>query len=594
GNPVRFIASDSGATGIVSRLSCGSWDRRKDAIVAMMDRDYAFIEGKLQECPVANFLVQPPESIPFNEASEIAPIMAAICKGYDEQETYARLLADQYAPVGSRVQVESLRGSLRVVRLLQVPDPFTPVMAKVSGEEEETFATHDLYEHPTVEPDDEGIEPEYEDIEEEGWKPEYADPEDDDANVRPLAPVGRCETAIPVLEGRWANRMSANEATVMGWADENGTPIALLDAANQDTIRTKAAKELRPGNWIDVCLERAVRDMYSGGLVGFMAQGLGGLIMPVPVEALSISLQNPGLDKLEGRSVQLTVVGHDSLYGYPFVSLLPKAEADMEELLKSGEAEGRVVEIVKDRYNKERINIAIDRDGGVIHSASIPLDVVPKSMTADLAPGEKVTLTVKRRMPNEGSFRVQVQDNLTLSDEEAKELKKNDIEYKDNKILCSKPLTCSSVLSLRDSLPRLYSDIRRLYAESRVLFIQNLETLRLREAFEELYREVCRIRDNASVAQTKATREQVKAFRGRINAKNIGLPLSKTKLNELHRILNEAWKIQQRTQVQDLRNQIADLESRIATSTRPDRIAQFRGWIAEKQRIIREIERSGR
>jgi hypothetical protein len=143
---VQLTFVDSGIKGIVSRNSCASQKRPKKNIVAIMDRSYAFIEGKLQECPVANFLINAPGLIPPRDAAEIAPIISAIRADYDERKVYAQLLADQYAPVGTRVRVESSRKSVQMTQILNSPDPFNPVMADVPDEEgEESFTGYDLY-----------------------------------------------------------------------------------------------------------------------------------------------------------------------------------------------------------------------------------------------------------------------------------------------------------------------------------------------------------------------------------------------------------------------------------------------------------------
>lgn len=604
GHPTRLAASDHSpcALGaVVSRHSCGSWNKHETAVVAMMDRD-TFMQDKPQECNVGNFLVQLPKKIPERDVAEIAPFISALRGEWNPEKEYARIFADQLAPPESRVRVESSGSAVRLAEVVEIPRPFTPRAAEAL-DEEEALGPPGLYEQTVMEPDEVANEHEPEDIGEGEIGPEHADLEGDEFVSRSPPSANDGPGSLPVLEGRWLGKKTAREAMIVRWSGENGVPVAVLDpVVRQDALRARAETKFRPGRRIDVVLERAVFDMWPPRLAGFMARHADGLLTPVHLRDLSISLQNPGLRNLEGTRVRLTVLGRDALAGYPLLSLLPEAEVDLEKLLNAGEVEGRVVEIAK-----EHVYIAIERKGGIVHGCSIPVEAVSKTID-DLAPGTEVTLGVKYRMSEKGEAWVQVQPDLDLSANEAKELNRNGIVCNERRLVCRDPLPLDSVSSLSGSLPRLASHVRRLYANSRELFATILETPRSRQVFEGLYREATGIRDKASKALPETTREKVKELRARISHQYLS-PSSRT---ELHQVLDEAWRIQQghqdreflerlrkryskgRDAIERRRLQIADLENRIARSHNEEYKLRARGWINEKQQQIWDIERSNR
>lgn len=589
GNPPRFIASSGDdmpcQEGIVSRLSCWSWEESNKAIVALMNKDNVFIEGKMQSCPMANFLVRLPDKIPSKEdVSEIVTTLSSLRKEYDKQKVYTRIFADQYVPLGSRVRLETYNAKPRVEQILQLPNKFIPVKADISDEDKEFSDSYNLYEHQPAKSDT---------VELELYNEEQQIEDEETIDIHFIAERLK-EENIPVFEGQWVSKIPAKEVTIVGWIEKNEQIVALLDAIDQVSLQDKVTKKLRPGDRIKVVLERAVHDMYSGSLIGFMSRDHNGLVIPIPVNALSISLYNPGLVTLEGKTIQVTVIGYDPLCGCLFTTILPEAEEDLEKLLKLEEVEGRIVEITK-----KGICIAIDSKGGFIHSALIPIERVPK-VVDDLFPGSKVILSIKLRIKEKENASVSLQGDYALSPKDISELERRSIAFKNGCLVCNKSLPYSSIDSLLNSLPpALTFVIRRLYAQSWALHAFILETTRSLKVFEELYREACQIRDKAKTIEPEITRDKIKALRPRIQNQSF----SSRFYDKLKEVLDEARSIQQIADsqafiqrklafIQRRHKEIADLDEMIRSTTSPEKILQRQGWIREKKQDIQEAEQS--
>lgn len=581
GNPVRFVASDSGDIGIVSRLSCGAWHERKDAIIGMMDRGYTFTDGRMRECPTANFLVEVPKFIPENEPAAIAPIFAGMRACMDPHELHARFLADQYAPIGSRVEVElSGDNGAKLVRVLQAPDAFVPNMTEPLDEDGNIVFANGVYEHRVVDTSTDSADDEDEDevsTELDVLTHGSATEAERQMVLKPYS------THIPLLKGRWLNANRGNEATIEGWTTTNEQPLALLCAIGTGSNESTLLAEVRAGTMIDICLERDVREMDSGRLAGFMARAEG-LTFPVSTADLSISLNNPGLEKLKGRNLKVAVIAPGENDSQPRVSLLSVAEVDIEGLVRSGEANGRVVEIVNGRNNQTLVQISIEHNN-VVHGAMIPITGIDRMFRDDLSVGEEVTLALKRRFNEVEQARVYLPNGVQISHEERAAMQRHGITRIDDALVCSQPLPSTALHLLSQEMPRVSHFLRRLYSISHELFVKLIETPRSRSAFEDLYKEACRIRSDAAGAEPRVTRERVKDFTNEIKSKFI-TDSSRAKLRE---VLQESWKVQQGHSVAELKQRNLELQRRIERN--PSRAAEFRRWIAENEQKIRDIEK---
>jgi hypothetical protein len=584
GDPVCFESSCSGEVGILSRLSCGAWEKHDKAIVAMMDRGYAFLKGKFQEFPMANFLIEMPERIPSNKVAEIAPTMAIMRDEFNEKEAFCRVLADQYVPVGAKVTIEMSGDKARVVQVNQLPGKFIPAFAEGHEEvEEEPIAdSYVLYDHQAPDIDDE---------EKEACVEEEIIPDQEQAPVFGSPLSAEALQQMPAFTAEYADIGSVNGATLTSWIQRGGQPVAIIKSVDQVATRYKMSKKLHAGQRIQVRLERAIRDMRTGEVVGFISKGPEGLEIPIPAEELSISLRNPALRDLEGRAFQVTVISPDSSKGYPFVSLLPEAENDLVQLLNLQEVECPIIEI-----SGKGVYLAIPGMGGINHCGYIPIKAISK-MLSELAPGDKVIVEMKLRMSEQGNASVPLKVRSSLSEATVKELEERGIGVKDGRLSCTKPLPCNDVFSSRCSLPELAPDIRRLYAQSYELYITILETSKSREIFGILYQEACHIREKANVADPETTRDKIKDIRVRSKE----LFLSRRSIFSLQQVLDDAWSIQsiadaqafiqrQRAFIQKKYNEIANLEERLLSTRRLEKISQVRGWINENKQKIQEAE----
>jgi energy-coupling factor transporter ATP-binding protein EcfA2 len=476
GNSPLFTLPDSTEKGIVSRNSRIRTDV-KQAVVGIMDRTHAFIDGAPRECPVGNFIVEAPATPPKRRPEELAEIFSGFREGYDEGQVYARMLADQYAPVGSHVLLNSLSRTLTLKELTQLPSLVTPITTLIPDEnEEELFTAHDLYEHP-----DEltalGL------IEQISSSNSLApgkltnNPASRSASNDVLPPSMRALTA------EWVSSRKADEAFIVEWRERDGAPLAFVDAVDQESLRKRNVKKFSLGDRIGVRLTRAISDLDSDRLVGFIAHDEAGLNLPVSIEALTISMQSAGLEMLEGKDLQLDVVGFDGDPPLPLLSLLLKSELDLDEILRHGEAEARVLEIIRNRRDEDTVNMTIHRPGGIVHCMNVRMRSVPQMLVADITPSTNVIVEIKRKVPDEDGFwGIQGPDELDLSAREIEALAGVGIKVIRNRLVCKELLKCRSILPLRRFSPRAYFQARRLYAVCNSFTTRIVETPRtLRE-----------------------------------------------------------------------------------------------------------------
>lgn len=586
GKSPLFALPDSTEKGIVSRNSRIRIEA-SHAVVGIMDRTYAFIDGTLRESQVGNFMVEAPATVPKRRTEELAEIFSGFREGYDEGQVYARMLADQYAPVGSRVALKSLSRTLTLKELIQLPSLFKPIATLVPDEQsEELFTAHDLYEHA----DElsalaivEGI----------NSSNSLAAGELAINQASRSASNELLTPSMRALKAEWVSSRKADEAFIVEWRERDGAPLALVDAVDQESLRKRDEKKFILGDRIAVRLTRATSDLDSERLVGFIAQDEDGLSLPVSIEALTISMQSAGLEMLEGKDLQLDVVGFDGDPPLPLLSLLLRSEVDLDEILRHGEAEARVLEVIRNRRDEDTVNMTINRPGGIVHCMNVRMRSVPQMLVADITPSTNVIVEIKRKAPDEDGFwGIQGPDELDLSAREIEALAGVGIKVIRNRLVCKEPLKCRSILPLRQFAPRAYFQARRLYAVSNSFTTRIVETPRTLREFRHLHSQACEIRDNATGVAAETTRSRVKSLQQQIRATDIRYSAK----DELKRILDRAWEIQQDfSKDQAIRRLEAEnekLRGWVANAWDAEKRARYQGFISENEVKMRKIRDS--
>lgn len=579
GQPAAFeFIQRASATGVVSRY-CRAPRESAAAVVAMMDRAYVYESGVLRERPVANFLAEAPEPLPSAETAEIAVAMSRIRASYDPRADLERLLVDQLVPVGTLVEVHGGRDGAKVRAVFQRSGPFTATTAGVGGVEDvSVYDTHDLYEH--------GAEGE-----EQLAVAENAVVETEEAKVPETALEARSPgrgapeaIALPSLRARWVGDLTGARATVIGWSDEEGGPVALLQAAGAGT----GPATVVPGTDITVRLARPVVNMPWGTLAGFIGEGRDGLSVPISVDVLSVPLRNPGLLALTDQAVSLKVIGRVPS-GDLLVSRLEQVEKDLEEFTESREIDGRIVEIVKDRQERERVHLAIDRPEGIVHAATVPLERVPTEMRGQMATGERVRLRVQSwRLEPGKRWEVQIYEAARhrsgVGPEHKAALRRAGISYANGVLSTAARVSVSSILPLRQSVQHLFPWVRRLYALSRGLSATILETEASMRTVVAMNRQALELLRRARTDDPAALREQITSFRRQINEAQIG----RSSKNALHDMASQA------SRIQDMRHRQQEIAKLTGWCKKPGtpshKADQYRQYVAEHRREIERIE----
>ena len=570
GDPVTFGAPYLKDDGIVSRYSCGHWSQESHAVVAMMDRGHIFTRGELRPCPVANFLVQLPKDISTSrDPIKLAEAMAALRSEFDEGRVKAKMFSDQYIPVGSTVEVTSKKDSIRIQSIVQLPGKATPVITGLEDDtDEESGSTHDLYEHRAAK-----SELKY------GGEPQRGHD-----TIEPYQKDMAGGIVTYPYPGSWLSEIRDTRATVMSWMSDSGKTVAGLDAITQEPMY----EGMQIGSKIKVTPISPIHDQDNGQLAGFIVKGPTGGQLPVPIAELSIGLRNPGLERLVGKPIEMTVAEQPSQLGKVILTLLPDIESDLERIIKEDEIEGRVAAI-ESRKSQDQVTVGIKGKGEIIHTATTPLDKLPAQITETLEIGGWVLLKIQRMLAfSESKASAFVRNANNLKQPERAVLRKHGIEVEGDYIRCATPLSYGTFLDLKKALPKLTDALRRLYGNSQQLIVKILETQKTYHTYQLLYSQACKIRDEDGYTDPATTKGRIQRLREEIHLKQISTA-SSSKINV---VLNEAWKAQKRTSalqfITRLEQENDKLREWCARSRNPMKVAEWQGYIRENERKIRE------
>ena len=512
GTPLRFVLnSKTKIEGIISENTTGNWANQEEAIVAMMDQSNIVINGNKKGAPVANFIIQTPEEIPSKEATNIISKIQKLRNEYDPQKTFSSLFTHLHIPIGARVNVDSSSKQLNVSDAV-LPNVFQPTFDESLSTNDETDSdSSELYDHEKYPKSRE-------------WRR--------NKSFGYLPSTKKTIEIKPNFEIGWSNEITGNQAFVENWKDINGEQIVILNTIDPATDNRKSLKSIRTDDKLELILKRPVFDMLQRKIIiiGFIAENEEGITFPIPASNLSIEQNNPGLYHLENQILDVRFLGVDSLTNYPHFSILPELETDLENLIEKNEVEAYV-----EKITVEKIYYSIIGDKNVIHSAKQPLSFVSEFIS-DLSVGEKVMLNIEYLVEYLGEVYIILGVESTVSPEDVRILEEFGIRVEENQLYCDEPISYEDLRKIQDLLPKLSSDLRRLYALSHQLNVRSVE---IPKVFKALQKEAFGIKNMA--IDNVDTRSRVKEMREKIKSKNVRL--SNKSYQIINNILNDAWQI---------------------------------------------------
>lgn len=527
GTPLRFVYSKTNMEGIISENATGNWANQKEAIVAMMSQSDIVINGNKKGAPVANFLIQTPEKIPSKEATDIISKIRKIRNEYNLQKTktLSSLFTHLHAPIGARVNVDSLSKQLKVSDAVP-PNVFQPTF-------DESLSTKDKDDSDSSDLSDHEKHPE---SRERGHKK--------GKNFHYVPLTKKPIEIKPNFEIQWSNKTTDDQAFVENWKDVNGKPIAILNTIDPATDNRVQLKNIQPGDKVNLILKRLVFDMLQRKIIGFVAENEDGITFPIPASNLSIVQDNPGLYPLENQKFDFRFFGVDSLTNNPLFTILPELETDLENLIEKDEVEAYV-----EKITVENIYYSIIGDKNVIHSAKQPLSFVSEFIS-DLSVGEKVMLNIEYLVVYRGEVDIDVKS--TLSSEDVKILEEFGVRVEESQLYCGEPIPYENLRKIQDLLPKLSSNLRGLYALSHQLNVRSVE---IPKVFKALQKEALEIKNMAEV-NGDYTQTKVKEMREKIK----GVRLSNKSYQIINKILNDAWqKVNKMSSLNRLENELREI-----------------------------------
>jgi len=348
GEPITYPLVGKEKGGVVSRLCVGSWQGKKQAIVGAAIEDEAVLDAYPQKVPTASFMVQLPAKV--------------------AADNQMNLFVDQRFPVGSLVQVREKKGKFYLGELEKLPSPIKVSYLRILDSSEDYLEKELRREEEILFGEDFLIEE---------------------------------ELAVP-LEGIWISEQKAEKARIMEWRERDGIPIAVLSPLEESDIRS-LGKQI--GDTLEVKIHQVARDPI-GRRGWIFARTEEGFDIPVELSEMSLSLWGPGLERIEGQTLSLTVKDLDE-DGLPQLSNIDRVIEDLsairKEISEKNAFPGYVIEINEEEENTTAVMVRAD---GVVHPFEIYKDFVPGRELSNLRIGEEVVINLS--LPRTEGDHVQV------------------------------------------------------------------------------------------------------------------------------------------------------------------------------------------
>jgi len=331
-NPVIYQLNEK--IGVVSRHCVGNWKMEKKALWGTAVEEETVVNGYPVRCPMASFMVRLPSR--------------------QQKVDKTHLFIDQKFPVGSQVRTREERGVTYLLDLEQPPHPI-----KVNYKK-----TLDALEEPLTKKE----------------QTIFFDKRFIDEFKNISGPV----------RGIWIGVRKSEQARITEWIEQDGVPVAALSPfVESDIFGLKKQK----GDKIKAKIHKVARDPVGGG--GWISTRTpSGSDIPVELNNMSFSPSGPGLEQIEGKTLDLAIEDISS-EGNLQLSNLHKVTEDLRSLREQVTAgkeinlKGFVEEI---REEEEKAIVIIPRAFGVVHSFEVYKDFVPGRQITNLRVAEEVVV----------------------------------------------------------------------------------------------------------------------------------------------------------------------------------------------------------
>jgi len=501
--------------GTVSKHVSGDWSQEERAIAGILDSGRSFIDGAMENQPVANFLIRAREPA----HSSVSSILISECRAEQEsfnfQEHYSNLMVDQAAKVGSLVSILSEGSNHSISGINEEPSDLAPhVIDSFDGQEDEQDNSYELYEH----------------LEQDVTIPETGNKKLDAKEKLRLDTV-KLDTYRTIMMNR-----ASKSGRILEWRLQDGIAEAVVDGiSDQPEVRYQLRDQWRIGEEINVSIKEPIWDLNRGQLAGLIAIGPNGIRIPIEAKLLTISPQSRGLIELIGQRLSLSIIGIDPLHFFPNCTKLPAVEADYKRLVLEEEIVGRIINI-ESRHGFDACDVSIFRNDGIVHGLTLNYASLPKWISNNISIGEDIFLRYRVDDARE-DWSTTLPRNADLVEEERALLQNIGIELRADELICSKPLKFVDILPIRNASLRLYQIVRRLYQYSNGVNVMVVDTQKSREVARELLLEADSIVKNARTGTPSSTRDNIKLVRQKINSST---QLSGRAKSDLHEKISEA------------------------------------------------------
>lgn len=478
GDTLLFESKEYGYQGTISDNCAGDWSKEKKAIIGILDQNEndIFIDGKRTKAPVANFLIKHIES---PASKNVIDIISAFRKYQTDEEVinaFSNCVSDLNIPINMKVVVDETKKPVTISKYFSVSRQFA-----------NSTNADDLF-----------------------IRIEHSSTENEDKSLYEIEiPKGVKATDNLILE-QWIRKSKKVVAVLDSFSSYDETIFSNLK------VKKIAAYVKRPV--FDIKGKTGARE-----IIGFIIS-IGDFHYTIPIENISIELQNDSLKELVGQTLTLNKTRVTATSNQPIFSIVPLIENEREELVKDDEVKG-----VVSRITGTKVFFNVKRDKGEFtHLVSIPTSYIKDSMKFIELDGE-VTLDVKLRQEDKEKLTIDCldDDDLTFDETDAiKDLlnavKKNSTEYinftkrniqiNETEISTDRTISFEHFNELSHLYPILHFALRTLYAESWELKVKDF-SLGIKKAFDEAYKEVTKLKTKALTTEPKAMQKILKEFK---------------------------------------------------------------------------------
>jgi hypothetical protein len=184
------------------------------------------------------------------------------------------------------------------------------------------------------------------------------------------------------VEGIWISKRKAEKARIVEWKERDGIPVAVLSPFEEGDIRS-LGKDI--GDTLEVKIHQVFRDPIGkwGWIVVLTKEGFE---IPVEMGGMSLSLWGPGLERIEGQTLNLTVKDVDR-DGFPQLSNIERTIEDLRALKKEIEKSERATKISQRNFielpgfvaeineEEEKAIVVVPRENGIYILLRFPRDM---------------------------------------------------------------------------------------------------------------------------------------------------------------------------------------------------------------------------